>query len=104
MKTTPFTKYHIEAGAKMAEFAGYNMPIEFSGINDEHMTVRNGVGVFDVSHMGEIWVKGPKALDFLQAVTSNNVATLFDGKAQYSCLPNGKGGKSMIFLSTKLMM
>ena len=92
MKTTPFTKYHIEAGAKMAEFAGYNMPIEFSGINDEHMTVRNGVGVFDVSHMGEIWVKGPKALDFLQAVTSNNVATLFDGKAQYSCLPNGKGG------------
>jgi len=92
LKTTPFTKYHIEAGAKMAEFAGYNMPIEFSGINDEHMTVRNGVGVFDVSHMGEIWVKGPKALDFLQAVTSNNVATLFDGKAQYSCLPNGKGG------------
>jgi aminomethyltransferase len=92
MKTTPFTKYHIEAGAKMAEFAGYNMPIEFSGINDEHMTVRNGVGVFDVSHMGEIWVKGPKAIDFLQAVTSNNVATLFDGKAQYSCLPNGKGG------------
>lgn len=92
MKITPFTHHHIAAGAKMAEFAGYNMPIEFSGINDEHMTVRNGVGVFDVSHMGEIWVKGPKALDFLQAVTSNNVATLFDGKAQYSCLPNGKGG------------
>ena len=92
MKTTPFTKYHIEAGAKMAEFAGYNMPIEFSGINDEHMTVREGVGVFDVSHMGEIWVKGPKALDFLQNITTNNVATLFDGKAQYSCMPNGKGG------------
>ena len=92
MKTTAFTKYHIAAGAKMAEFAGYNMPIEFSGINDEHLTVRNGVGVFDVSHMGEIWVKGPKALPFLQYVTSNNVAQLFDGKVQYSCLPNGKGG------------
>ena len=60
MKTTAFTKYHIAAGAKMAEFAGYNMPIEFTGINDEHMTVRNGAGVFDVSHMGEIWVKGPE--------------------------------------------
>lgn len=92
MKTTPFTKYHIAAGAKMAEFAGYNMPIEFSGINDEHNTVRNGVGVFDVSHMGEIWVKGPKALDFLQHITTNNVAALFDGKAQYSCMPNGNGG------------
>lgn len=92
MKTTPFTKYHIEAGAKMAEFAGYNMPIEFTGINDEHMTVRGGVGVFDVSHMGEIWVKGPKALPFLQHITTNNVAALFDGKAQYSCMPNGKGG------------
>ena len=66
MKTTAFTKYHIAAGAKMAEFAGYNMPIEFTGINDEHMAVRNGAGVFDVSHMGEIWVKGPKALDLLQ--------------------------------------
>lgn len=92
MKTTPFTKYHIAAGAKMAEFAGYNMPIEFTGINDEHTTVRNGAGVFDVSHMGEIWVKGPKALPFLQHITTNNVETLFDGKAQYSCMPNGKGG------------
>ena len=92
MKITPFTKYHIAAGAKMAEFAGYNMPIEFSGINDEHATVRNGVGVFDVSHMGEIWVKGPKALPFLQHITSNDVSKLFDGKVQYSCLPNGKGG------------
>ena len=73
MKITPFTKYHIAAGAKMAEFAGYNMPIEFSGINDEHATVRNGVGVFDVSHMGEIWVKGPNALPFLQPITSNDV-------------------------------
>ena len=76
----------------MAEFAGYNMPIEFSGINDEHTTVRNGAGVFDVSHMGEIWVKGPKALPFLQRITTNNVETLVDGKAQYSCMPNGKGG------------
>lgn len=92
LKTTPFTKYHIAAGAKMAEFAGYNMPIEFSGINDEHLTVRGGVGVFDVSHMGEIWVKGPKALPFLQHITTNNVALLVDGKVQYSCMPNGRGG------------
>ena len=69
MKTTAFTKYHIAAGAKMAEFAGYNMPIEFTGINDEHMAVRGGAGVFDVSHMGEIWVKGPKALDLLHPVS-----------------------------------
>ena len=92
MKSTPFTKYHIENGARMAEFAGFNMPIEFSGINDEHHTVREKAGVFDVSHMGEIWVKGPRAIDFLQHVTSNNVATLYDGKIQYSCLPNGQGG------------
>lgn len=92
MKTTVFTDYHIAAGAKMAEFAGYNMPIEFSGINDEHMTVRQGVGVFDVSHMGEIWVKGPKALALLQHITSNDVSKLYDGKVQYSCMPNGRGG------------
>ena len=92
MKTTAFTKYHIAAGAKMAEFAGYNMPIEFTGINDEHMAVRNGAGVFDVSHMGEIWVKGPKALGLLQRITTNDVSKLFDGKVQYSCMPNGHGG------------
>ena len=92
MKTTAFTKYHIAAGAKMAEFAGYNMPIEFTGINDEHMAVRNGAGVFDVSHMGEIWVKGPKALDLLQRISTNDVSKLFDGKVQYSCMPNGHGG------------
>lgn len=92
MKTTPFTDIHIALGAKMHEFAGYNMPIEYSGINDEHITVRNSVGVFDVSHMGEIWVKGPKALDFLQKVTSNDVSKLTVGKIQYSCFPNGKGG------------
>jgi aminomethyltransferase len=76
----------------MAEFAGYNMPIEFSGINDEHRTVREGAGVFDVSHMGEIWVKGPRALEFLQRVTTNDASTLTDGRAQYSALPNGRGG------------
>ena len=76
----------------MHEFAGYNMPIEYSGITDEHMTVRNGVGVFDVSHMGEFWVKGANALAFLQKVTSNDVSVLPIGKAQYSCFPNGKGG------------
>lgn len=92
MKSTPFTAYHIAAGAKMAEFAGYNMPIEFSGINNEHAAVRERVGLFDVSHMGEIWVKGPNAVAFLQAVTSNDVTTLYDGKVQYSCFPNGKGG------------
>ncbi len=93
MKTTPFTDFHIALGAKMHEFAGYNMPIEYSaGITNEHITVRNGVGVFDVSHMGEFWVKGPKALAFLQKVTTNDVAALTVGKAQYSCFPNGKGG------------
>jgi aminomethyltransferase len=92
MKTTAFTEKHIALGAKMHEFAGYNMPIEYSGITDEHLTVRNGVGVFDVSHMGEFWVKGPNALAFLQKVTSNDVSALTIGKAQYSCFPNGKGG------------
>lgn len=92
MKTTPFTEYHIANGAKMAEFAGYNMPIEFTGINDEHITVREKAGVFDVSHMGEIWVKGERALEFLQHITTNNVAKLYDGKVQYSCMPNGRGG------------
>ena len=92
MKTTPFTEKHIAVGAKMHEFAGYNMPIEYSGIIDEHLTVCNGVGVFDVSHMGEFWVKGPHALDFLQKVTSNNVAALVPGKIQYTCFPNEDGG------------
>lgn len=79
-------------GAKMHEFAGYNMPIEYSGIIDEHMTVCNGVGVFDVSHMGEFWVKGPHALEFIQQVTSNNAAVLTPGKVQYTCFPNETGG------------
>ncbi|WP_101690009.1 glycine cleavage system aminomethyltransferase GcvT [Dysgonomonas massiliensis] len=92
MKKTPFTDLHISLGAKMHEFAGYNMPIEYSGIIDEHITVCEKVGVFDVSHMGEIWVKGPKALEFLQKVTSNNAATLEIGKAQYTALINENGG------------
>lgn len=92
MKNTPFTDKHIALGAKMHEFAGYNMPIEYTGIIDEHLTVCNGVGVFDVSHMGEFWVKGPNALAFLQKVTSNNVASLTIGKAQYTCFPNEEGG------------
>jgi aminomethyltransferase len=92
MKKTPFTDIHIALGAKMHEFAGYNMPIEYSGIIDEHMTVVNSVGVFDVSHMGEIWVKGPAAEPFLQRMLSNNLAVLEIGKAQYTCLMNNKGG------------
>ena len=92
MKSTPFTLKHIDLGAKMHEFAGYNMPIEYSGINNEHVSVRTGVGVFDVSHMGEFWVTGPQALAFLQHITSNDVSKLTPGKAQYSCFPNGKGG------------
>jgi aminomethyltransferase len=92
MKNTAFIKFHQEAGARIVPFAGYNMPVEFSGINDEHITVREKVGVFDVSHMGEFYVTGPSALKFLQHITSNDVASLFDGKVQYSCFPNGKGG------------
>ena len=92
MKTTPFTEKHIALGAKMHEFAGYNMPIEYSGIIDEHLTVCQAVGVFDVSHMGEFWVKGPKALPFLQKVTSNDVSALVPGKVQYTCFPNETGG------------
>ncbi|HEX2920879.1 MAG TPA: glycine cleavage system aminomethyltransferase GcvT [Bacteroidales bacterium] len=92
MKNTAFTSYHVEAGARMVPFAGYNMPVEYSGINDEHITVREKVGVFDVSHMGEFYVSGSKALDFLQYITSNDVSNLYDGKIQYSCFPNGKGG------------
>ena len=93
MKTTPFTDIHIALGAKMADFAGFNMPIQYpTGINQEHMIVREGVGVFDVSHMGEFWVKGEKALDFLQYITTNDVSKLEAGKAQYTCFPNGKGG------------
>jgi aminomethyltransferase len=83
---------HIALGAKMAEFAGYNMPISYTSINDEHHTVRQNAGVFDVSHMGEFMLRGPKALDLIQRVTSNDASKLVAGKAQYSCLPNNEGG------------
>ena len=92
MKRTAFTHFHEGLGARMEEFCGFNMPISYAGINEEHLTVRNKVGVFDVSHMGEFWVKGPDAFRFVQRVTTNDVALLFDGKVQYSCFPNGKGG------------
>ena len=92
MKNTPFTAFHQETGARMIPFAGYNMPVEYTGINDEHITVREKAGVFDVSHMGEFMVTGPASIDFLQYLTSNDVTSLFDGKVQYSCFPNGKGG------------
>ncbi len=92
MKNTPFTQKHISLGAKMAEFAGYNMPISYSGINDEHATVRNNAGVFDVSHMGEFILKGENALDLIQRVTSNDVSKISNGKAQYNCFPNDNGG------------
>ena len=92
MKNTPFTEKHIALGAKMAEFAGYNMPISYSGINDEHATVRKNAGVFDVSHMGEFMVKGEHALELIQRVTSNDASKLVAGQAQYSCLPNEQGG------------
>ena len=92
MKNTALTHKHIELGAKMVPFAGYSMPVQYEGVTLEHETVRNGVGVFDVSHMGEFILRGPNALDFLQKFSSNDASKLFDGKAQYSCMPNGKGG------------
>lgn len=92
MKSTALTNKHISLGAKMVPFAGYNMPVSYKGLNEEHQVVRTGVGVFDVSHMGEFILKGPNALDLIQRVTSNDAALLTDGKAQYSCLPNNEGG------------
>ncbi|MFP5470537.1 MAG: glycine cleavage system aminomethyltransferase GcvT [Bacteroidia bacterium] len=92
MKQLALNDTHVALGGKMVEFAGYNMPVQYEGVNAEHDTVRNGVGVFDVSHMGEFLLTGPKALDLIQKVTSNDASSLYDGRAQYSCLPNGKGG------------
>lgn len=92
MKSTSLTQKHISLGAKMVPFAGYNMPVSYSGLNDEHHAVRNSVGVFDVSHMGEFILKGEHALDLIQRVTSNDASVLTNGKAQYSCLPNNNGG------------
>ncbi|MFM7769543.1 MAG: glycine cleavage system aminomethyltransferase GcvT, partial [Bacteroidota bacterium] len=92
MKNTALTEKHIALGAKMVPFAGYNMPVQYAGLIQEHHCVRNGVGVFDVSHMGEFWISGPKAFDLIQYATSNDVSKLFDGKVQYSCFPNETGG------------
>jgi aminomethyltransferase len=92
MKNTSLTKVHESLGAKMVPFAGYNMPVQYAGINAEHETVRKAVGVFDVSHMGEFILKGEQALDLIQRVTSNDASKLVDGKVQYSCLPNEEGG------------
>ncbi len=92
MKSTPLTEKHLALGAKMAEFAGYNMPISYTSITDEHQAVRTGVGVFDVSHMGEFIVKGKEATAFLQSATTNDVSKLQPGDVQYSCMPNKKGG------------
>ncbi len=92
MKPTPFTHKHLELKAKMAGFAGFNMPISYSGINDEHLTVRNNAGIFDVSHMGEFILKGDRALSLIQKITSNDASILVNGKVQYSCFPNDTGG------------
>jgi aminomethyltransferase len=92
MQKTPLNEIHRQLGAKMVPFAGFEMPVEYTGITNEHMAVRKAAGMFDVSHMGEFWVKGPGAFDFVQYITSNNVAGLPVGKAQYSCMPNKKGG------------
>lgn len=92
MKNTALTHVHESLGAKMVPFAGYNMPVSYEGVNAEHETVRTAVGVFDVSHMGEFFLKGENALALIQKVTSNDASKLVDGKAQYSCLPNNDGG------------
>lgn len=92
MKKTVFYDSHVAMGGRMVPFAGYEMPVEFSGVKNEHIHVRKKVGLFDVSHMGEIWVTGNKAAAFVQQMTSNDVAVLTPGKVQYSCFPNGRGG------------
>lgn len=92
MKTIALNDIHQALGAKMVPFAGFNMPVQYAGVNAEHETVRKAVGVFDVSHMGEFILKGEGALDLIQKVTSNDASKLFDGKIQYSCLPNEEGG------------
>ena len=92
MKNTALTSTHIALGAKMVPFAGFNMPVQYEGVNIEHETVRNAVGVFDVSHMGEFLVEGPNALDLVQKISSNDASKLSVGKAQYSCIPNDDGG------------
>ena len=92
MKVTALQSTHKALGAKMVPFAGYNMPVQYEGVNAEHETVRNNLGVFDVSHMGEFLIEGPNALNLIQSVSSNDASKLTVGKAQYSCLPNEQGG------------
>ena len=92
LKSTALEHIHIALGAKMVPFAGYNMPVQYSGLRQEHAAVREGAGMFDVSHMGEFFVEGPDAIPFLQKVTSNDVSKLIPGKIQYSCFPNEQGG------------
>jgi len=92
MKDTSLTGVHRELGGRIVPFAGYNMPVEYSGVKDEHKTVRDAVGLFDVSHMGEFWVRGPQAADLIQRVSTNDVNKLYDGRVQYTCFPNGHGG------------
>lgn len=92
MKTTALTHIHENLGARMVPFAGYNMPLQYSGLTEEHLAVRNSVGVFDVSHMGEFIIKGKGALDLIQKISTNDASKLSPGKVQYSCMPNGKGG------------
>lgn len=102
MKHTAFTKIHEALGAKMVPFAGFYMPVQYEGLLIEHETVRKGVGVFDVSHMGQIWVKGPHALDLIQWVSSNDASKLSDGKIQYTCFPNNEGGIVDDFLTYRI--
>jgi aminomethyltransferase len=92
MKDIVLKSRHEKLGAKMTPFAGFNMPLQYSGLTDEHLNVRNNLGVFDVSHMGEFFVRGDEALDLVQRITTNNAAKLYPGKVQYTCMPNGKGG------------
>ena len=102
MKNTALTHLHVALGAKMVPFAGFNMPVQYTGINDEHETVRTGVGMFDVSHMGEFILKGEKALDLIQKVSSNDASKLYDGKVQYGYIPNEEGGVVDDFLTYKI--
>ncbi len=92
MKNTALTHIHESLGAKMVEFTGYNMPVQYDGVNNEHLAVRNSIGVFDVSHMGEFHLKGENALALIQKITSNDASKLYNGRVQYSCLPNNDGG------------
>ncbi|MBR4491612.1 MAG: glycine cleavage system aminomethyltransferase GcvT [Bacteroidales bacterium] len=102
MQYTVFTKKHEELGAKMVEFAGFYMPVQYEGVVAEHLHVRKAVGVFDVSHMGEIWVKGARALEFVQWVSSNDASVLTDGKVQYCCFPNDQNGIVDDFLTYRI--